>query len=51
MLISPIKVFVCYAIPALFADGYFFSFDDNVEFDVFVFALVFPRIFTVLQYC
>ena len=50
MLIAPVKLFVRHAAPALFANGQFFSFKENVKLDVFTFTLVFPRILTMLQF-
>jgi len=37
--------------PALSAYWQFFSFDLDIEFDVFVDAFVFPRVFAVFQTC
>jgi hypothetical protein len=49
-LIAPVKFFICYATPALFAYGQFFTFKLNVEFDVPAFAIAFPRILTTLHF-
>jgi hypothetical protein len=40
---------VSYLVPALLAYGKFFAFYFNVQFDVFVFAVVFPWVFTMLH--
>jgi len=48
---SPAKVFVRYATPALLADGQFLAFEENVKFNVFAFALAFPRVFTTFKSC
>jgi hypothetical protein len=48
---SPTKLFIRYAAPALFADGQFFAFEENVKLDIFAFALIFPRVFTTFQSC
>jgi hypothetical protein len=50
IVFSPLVFLVSYFVPALLADGYFFAFYLNVEFDVFVFAGVFPRVFTMLHF-
>ncbi len=39
-----------YFVPALAADGDDFSFDLDVEFDVFVFAGVFPRVSAMFMF-
>jgi hypothetical protein len=40
---------VSYFVPALLAYGQFFAFYFNVQFDVFVFAVVFPWVFAMLH--
>jgi hypothetical protein len=50
-VLSPVKFFFGNTIPTLLADGQFLSFKENVEFDVFAFALVLPRVFTMFQPC
>jgi len=37
-------------IPALLADGQFFAFHFDVEFDVFAFAVFFPGVFTMFHF-
>jgi hypothetical protein len=46
---SPLVLLVCYLVPALLAYWQFFAFYLNVQFDVFVFAVVFPRVFTMFH--
>lgn len=48
-LITP-AFFVGQVAPALLADRKFFSFKENIELYVFAFALVIPRILTMLQH-
>jgi hypothetical protein len=46
---SPFLFLVSYFDPALLANGQFFAFYLNVQFDVFAFTVVFPRVFTTLH--
>jgi len=48
---SPVKFFIRYATPTLPADRPFLPFKENVEFDIFAFALVLPRVSTMFQPC
>jgi len=48
---SPVKFFIRYATPALFANGQFLPFEENVKFNVLAFTLIFPRILTMFQPC
>lgn len=47
---APVYFFLGYIAPALFADRQFFAFHHYIQFDVFAFAFVIPRIFTVFQF-
>jgi hypothetical protein len=47
---SPVNLFFRQAAPALPADWQFFSFEENVQLDVFTLALVLPGILTMLQH-
>jgi hypothetical protein len=46
---SPAQLFIRDATPTLLANGQFLAFEENVKFNVFAFALVFPRVFTTFQ--
>jgi hypothetical protein len=50
IVFSPLVFLVSYCVPALLADGYFFASYKNVEFYIFAFASVFPRVFTMLHF-
>jgi hypothetical protein len=47
---SPLNLLFGKAAPTLPADGQFFSLKENVQLDVLTLALVFPRIFAMLQH-
>jgi hypothetical protein len=49
MALSPFQLFFCDVSPALSADGQFLSLEQNVEFDVFAFAFVFPGVSAMFQ--
>jgi hypothetical protein len=46
---SPLVLLVSYLVPALLANGQLFAFYLDAKFDVFVFAVVFPGVFTMLH--
>ena len=48
---SPVNLFLRETAPTLPADGKFFPFKKNIQFDVLTIALVLPRVFTTLQTC
>ena len=46
---SPFQVFVSEVAPALSADWEFFSFEQNVQFNIFALAGMLPRVLTPFQ--
>jgi hypothetical protein len=48
---SPAKLFIRHATPTLLADRQFLALEENVKFNVFASALVFPRVSTTFQPC
>ena len=50
VLITPVFA-VGYAIPAVLANGQLFTPKENIQFNVFAFAFIVPRISAMLQHC